>query len=468
MPNLLSKYDVIIIGSGSAGHACAVRCADLGLKVLCLSAFNGKQIDQHYSISFENLSIIALLESAKLYECLTTSINKHGIYIENIGINLSEMMDRKNRILEDINKSILNNFTKHNVDFVHSSAELLNTNTVKIHHFKNSPKNIQAEYIVLATDSIPISLPFAQIDNNYILDSTSALNIHEIPKSIAILGGGIIGLEIAGIWNRLGSQITILEAQDSFLNVTDHHISSAAYQIFTEQGLEIRLGTRVISTKLINKKVVVEFQDNDGIHAIKVDKLIVASGRKPNSANLFAPESNLLLDENGFVHTNEIYKTNLPNVFAIGDLTMHGPMLCHKGIAEANFVAEKIAGKTNIPINYNTIPNVIYTEPEIAWVGQPEQSLKSMGHSVKTASYSMNNNFRAKANNKTDGIIKIITKTDTDEILSIHVIGYHASEIIAEAALAIEFSGNCEDFSRAIHSHPSLSEVFFELGYSIR
>ena len=465
MKKLKNNYEVIVLGSGVAGHSCVVKCAELGLDTLCIDVSNYDQIYNNHSTNFENLSIIALLESAKLYETIAYTANKHGIYTDNIAINLHEMVARKNAILEDVNKCLINTIKQLKIDFINTDARLLSTGAVQVSSRANEAVDVKyANHIVLATDSLPITLPCAAIDNKFILDSTASLNLQEIPKSIAILGAGIIGLEIAGIWNRLGTRIIILEAQDSFLNVTDHQISSIAYQIFSEQDLEIRLGTRVISTKVINSKVVVEFQDSEGTHAIKVDKLIVASGRRPNSEKIAAPEANLLLDEHGFVHTNEKYKTNLPNVYAIGDLTMHGPMLSHKGIAEGHYIAERLAGLTVNPINYNTIPSIIYTEPEIAWVGKSEQTLKSMGESITSSTYLINNNFKAKAINKTSGVIKLITSSISDEILGAHAIGAFASEIIAEAALAIEFSANREDLTRAIHSHPSLNEAYYEVG----
>lgn len=467
MSSLKKKYDVIVIGCGAIAHATAVKCAQLGLTTLCAGKNSINSID---NLNFtgdtcsENMSIIALLESVKLYQNIAESINKHGIYVDGLAVDLQQMMQRKNTILKNMDDYLLNKFHQHQVDFACSTAQLLNSNTVKLLDRQDTNKDtIQAEHIILATDSIPISLPFALIDNNFILDSTSALNFTEIPKSIAILGAGVIGLEIAGIWRRLGAKVTILEAQDIFLSVVDDQISSLAYQLFVDQDIELRLGTRVISTQIIGKKVVVKYLDVDGVHAIKIDKLIVASGRKPNSEYLAAAEANLLLDENGFVHVDEKLRTNLPGVYAIGDLTLYGPMLTHKGIAEGIFVAEQIAGKRGTPINYMTIPNIIYTEPEISWVGHTEQNLKSVGEPIKTFFYSFQNNFHARATDKFSGFIKIIIDSKNDQILGAHIIGNNSAELIAEAALAIDFSANIDDFTRSSHAHPGYSEIFHEV-----
>lgn len=469
MSSLKKKYDVIVIGCGAIAHATAVKCSQLGLSTLCAGKNSISNLKFAGDTCSENINIVALLESVKLYQNIAESINNHGIYVDGLAIDLQQMMQRKNSILKDRDDYLLNAFRQHQVDYVCSTTQLLNSNTIKLlENLDNSSTTIQADNIILATDSVPISLPFAIVDNKFILDSTSALNFTEIPKSIAILGAGVIGLEIAGIWKRLGAKVTILEAQDIFLSVLDDQISSLTYQLFIDQDIELRLGTRVISTQIIGKKVVVEYQDIDGVHAIKIDKLIVASGRKPNSEFLAAAEANLLLDENGFVHVDENLRTNLPSVYAIGDLTLYGPMLTHKGIAEGIFVAEQIAGKRGTPINYMTIPNVIYTEPEISWVGYTEQNLKSVGEPIKSFVYSFQNNFHARATDKFPGFIKVIIDSTNEQIVGVHIIGKNSSDLIAEAALAIEFSGNIDDFTRSSHAHPGFSEIFHEVFSNLR
>jgi dihydrolipoamide dehydrogenase len=310
-------------------------------------------------------------------------------------------------------------------------------------------------------------LACAPVDNDCIIDSIAALNMTSVPKKIAVIGAGIIGLELAGIWHRLGAETILLDAQECFLNVVDQQIAQEAYSIYKRQGLDIRLGSRVISTKKRDKKVTLEYQNIEGTHSLQVDKLIVASGRKPNTENLAAPEANLLLDENGYIHVNENCRTNLPQVYAIGDLSLLGPMLAHKGIEEGVFVADQIAGLHN-EINYATLPSIIYTEPEIAWVGQSEQALRAMGEPIKVGTFPLNTNARAQAAGKTEGLVKIIAHADTDALIGVHIVGTHASELIAEAVLAMEFSASSEDLARTIHAHPTLSETLYEAALAVK
>jgi dihydrolipoamide dehydrogenase len=296
MPKIKAKYDVIIMGTGPSGYASAIRCAQLGLKTLCVDNLQRKNSLSGVFSNAEYVGTMALLESAKLYDALAHDINSHGIYAENVSLNLRQMIRRKNKILDEISQDIAKIFAAYKIDFINAQARLIDSKIVEIFSVTHSSnKIINAEHIILATESSPISIPCAPIDNEYILDSSAALNLNEVPKRLAILGAGVIGLELGGIWNRLGAETILLEAQETFLGLSDHQISRQAYQIFTEQGLELRLGTRIISTKITNKKVLVEYQDCDGTHAIRVDKLIVASGRKPNSENLAAPEETYFL-----------------------------------------------------------------------------------------------------------------------------------------------------------------------------
>jgi dihydrolipoamide dehydrogenase len=326
---------------------------------------------------------------------------------------------------------------------------------------------LDAEHIILATGSNPIELPCASIDNEFIIDSIAALNLDAVPKKLAIIGAGVVGLELASIWNRLGAETILLEAQENFLSLLDQQISGEAYRIYSQQGLDLRLGARVISAKKGNKKVTVDYQDQEGTHTLRVDKLIVACGRKPNTGELAAPEADLLLDENGYVHVDDNCRTNLPGVYAIGDLTLLGPMLAHKGIEEGVFVAELIAGFHN-PINYDNLPSVIYTEPEIAWVGQTEQALRATGEGIKIGIFPLTATVRALAIGKTEGMVKIIAHAEKDKILGVHIIGAQASELIAEAVLAMEFSASSEDMARTIHARPTLSEAVHDAALALK
>ena len=466
-----TQYDVIVIGAGPAGYVAAIRAAQLGLKTACIDNWidaKGKFSPGGTFVNAGCISSMALLESSKIYHLLNHDISKHGIKAENLNINLSQMVKRKDSIVSSLSQQI-NKLFKHNkIDCIHAHGKLINVGQVETTALNESKTRsvLTAENIILATGSRPTDLPCAPIDNESIIDSTLALNLAETPKKLGIIGAGIIGLELAGIWNRLGSNVVLLEAQDTFLTTTDQQISDEAYQIFSQQGLDIRLGTRVLSAKKSSKKVTVEYQDSKGTHTLQLNKLIVASGRQPNTDDLASAEVELLLDDNGFVHVDENCSTSLPGVFAIGDLTTLGPMLAHKGLEEGICVAEQIVEKSN-SINYNIIPSVIYTSPEIAWVGQSEQTLKAVGEKYKVGIFPFTASARAQASGRTEGMVKIITHEETDVILGVHIIGDQASELIAEAVLAMEFSASAEDLARTIHAHPSISEALHEAALAL-
>ena len=471
MPNKQTHYDVIVIGAGPAGFASAVRCAQLGLKTACVDNWRNKNKQGRLGGAHLNTGGVAsmtLLESAKIYHQLNHEIAKHGINAESISIDVPLMIQRKDKIIEDIGHKMADVFAHHKIDHIHAKARLLNTRQVEITHLETQAHSlIEGSHIILATGSNPITLPCAPIDNEFIIDSIAALNLKEVPKKLAIIGAGVVGLELASIWHRLGAETILLEAQENFLSLVDQQISGEAYRIYQQQGLDLRLGARVISAKKGNKKVTVEYQDQDGTHSLRVDKLIVACGRKPNTGDLAAPEADLLLDDNGYIHVDDNCRTNLPGVYAIGDLTLLGPMLAHKGIEEGVFVAELIAGIHN-PINYDNLPCVVYSEPEIAWVGQTEQALRATGEPVKIGIYPLTSTIRALAMGKTEGMIKIIAHSENDKILGVHIIGTQASELIAEAVLAMEFSASSEDLARTIHARPTLSEAVHDAALMLK
>lgn len=462
MPKKQTHYDVIVIGAGPAGFASAIRCAQFGLKTACFDNWRNKKGQSRLGGSHLNTGGVAsmtLLESAKIYHQLNHEIAKHGIHAEAISMDLPLMIQRKDKIIDEIGHKMADLFVHHKIDHIQAKARLLNARQVEITAVEPGAHSIlDAEHIILAAGSNPIKLPCAQIDNEFIIDSIAALNLEVVPKKLAIIGAGVVGLELASIWNRLGAETILLEAQENFLSLLDQQISGEAYRIYQQQGLDLRLGARVISAKKGNKKVTVDYQDQEGTHTLRVDKLIVACGRKPNTGELAAPEADLLLDENGYVYVDDNCRTNLPGVYAIGDLTLLGPMLAHKGIEEGVFVAELIAGFHN-SINYDNLPSVIYTEPEIAWVGQTEQALRATGEGIKIGIFPLTTTVRALAMGKTEGMVKIIASAANDKILGVHIIGAQASELIAEAVLAMEFSASSEDLARTIHARPTLSEA---------
>lgn len=471
MSNTSTHYDVIVIGAGPAGFASAIRCAQLGLKTACIDDWRNKEGQSRLGGSHLNTGGIAsmtLLESAKLYHQMHHEAAKHGIRAETISLDIPAMILRKNKIIEEIGHKMADLFVHHKIDHIQAKAKLLNAKQVVITPDAPLTETIlDAGNIILASGSTPIKLPCAPIDNEFIIDAVTALNLEAVPKKLAIIGAGVVGLELASIWHRLGAETVLLEAQENFLSLVDHQIAAEAYGIFQKQGLDIRLGARVISAKKANKKVTVDYQDHNGTHSLRVDKLIVACGRKPNSNGLAAPEADLLLDENGYVYVEDNCRTNLPGVYAIGDLTVLGPMLAHKGIEEGVFVAELIAGLHN-PINYDNLPSVIYAEPEIAWVGQTEQALRAAGVAIKIGIFPLSATVRAYAIGKTQGLVKIIAHADNDKILGVHIIGSQASELIAEAVLAMEFSASSEDLASTIHARPTLSEAVHDAALALK
>lgn len=465
------SYDVIVIGAGPAGYSCAIRCAQLGLKTVCIDDWRDKQGQSNLGGTYLNAGCVAsmaLLDSSRLYHTVKHDLKKHGIHADNISVDIKQMVRRKDELISDFGSRIGELFVHHQIERLHGKARLLAARQVEVNVADSSESvTLTAPYVILATGSVPIALPCAPIDNKFIVDSSTALNFSSVPQKLAIIGAGIIGLELGGIWQRLGAETIILEAQEGFLPLVDQEVAITAYRSYQQQGLDLRLGARVIATKKQAKKVIVDYQDQHGTHTLTVDKLIVASGRKPNTDKLAAAEANLLLDENGFVHVNEHCRTNLPGVYAIGDLTLLGPMLAHKGIEEGIFVAERIAGIHN-PINYAILPSIIYTDPEIAWVGQTEQVLNAMDEPIKIGVFPLSASARANAMDKPEGLVKIIAHAENDSLLGVHIIGANASELIAEAVLAMEFSASSEDLARTIHAHPTLSESLYEAAQMIK
>ncbi|MDF1584530.1 MAG: dihydrolipoyl dehydrogenase [Methyloprofundus sp.] len=465
MSNKKHDYDVIVIGAGPAGYAAATRAAQLGLKTACIDNWANKKKPHCLGGSYVNggcISVVALLESAKLFHKLNHGIADHGISASNIQADIPRMQRRKESIIDALNQQIKNIFSNNKVEPIHAHAQLINPNRVEITPINGGiPQVITANKIILAAGSSATQLSFASIDNEFIIDPLHALNLQSIPQTLGIIGAGAIGIELAGIWNKLGTKVTLFEAQDTFMNMADHQIADEAFKLYSLQGLDIRLSSRVISTNIAGQKVTVEYEDKQGRHQRSFDKLIVASGRKPNTETLIAASADLLLDEEGFVHVDKNCCSTLPGVYAIGDLTLSGPMLAHKGIEEGIFVAEHIAGQYS-PINYHTIPNVIYTDPEIAWVGQSEQDLLAIGENIKISSFPFSSTGRAQIMGTTEGMVKVIMHAETELILGVHIIGHLASELIAEAVLAMEFSATAEDLARTIHAHPTLSEAMHE------
>ncbi|MEO1888850.1 MAG: dihydrolipoyl dehydrogenase [Cycloclasticus sp.] len=463
-----NKFDVVIIGGGPGGYVAAIRCAQLGFKTACVDDFTGKDNKPSLGGTCLNVGCIpskALLESSHHYEQLNHGLENHGIKVSGVKIDVPAMIKNKDDIVSRLTGGISGLFKANNIVSFHGRGKLLAGKQVEITSNDKEVSIISAESIILATGSSSIDIPSAPVDNKNIVDSTGALDFDKTPKKLGVIGAGVIGLELGSVWNRLGSEVVLLEAQDTFLPVADKKIAAEAKRQFKKQGLDIKMSARVTKATSKGKKVTVEYEDVKGTHTIEVDKLIVSVGRRPNTDNLFAPEAPIELDERGFVEVDELWQTNQAGVYAIGDL-IRGPMLAHKASEEGVAVAEVIYGEEP-ELNYDVIPSVIYTSPEIAWVGQTEQHLKSAGKKIKIGTFPFAASGRAQALGDTTGMVKMISCEETDLILGVHIIGPQASELLAEAVLAMEYSASTEDIALTIHAHPTLSEALHEAALAV-
>jgi len=472
----MQNYDVIIIGAGPGGYVAAIRCAQLGLSVACVESWskeNGKPALGGTCLNVGCIPSKALLESTHHFSHLKNDAADHGINTSGASMDVNKMIARKDKTVHILTQGIASLFRKNNIDLLHGRGRITaqdNSGHYLIEVIPSSTEDDEtitasAKHIIIATGSEPSKIPPAKVDNDRIVDSTGALAFNETPRKLCIIGAGVIGLELGSVWNRLGSEVVILEALDTFLGPVDDQLSDEAYKILSKQGLDIRLGAKVTGTGSNNQEVIVIYEDTEGKQQISVDKLIVAVGRSPNTEGLDAEACGLTLDERGFIEVDGQCQTNLPNVYAIGDV-VRGPMLAHKASEEGVAVAERIAGQPG-HINYQTIPWVIYTWPEIAWVGMTEQALEESGIEYNIGTFPFVANSRARATGDTMGMVKILADKHSDKILGVHILGPNASELIAEAVLAMEFDASSEDIARTIHGHPSLSEALHEAALDV-
>ncbi|MDH3670969.1 MAG: dihydrolipoyl dehydrogenase [Gammaproteobacteria bacterium] len=467
---MAKSYDVVVIGAGPAGYVAAIRCAQLGLRTACVDEWVNKKGKPALGGTCLNVGCIPskdLLQASENYYRLQHQFGAYGIQADKVSIDISTMIAHKDRVVNDLTSGIATLFKANKITAIHGHGRLLDGKRVEISDpGSNKPKEtIEGQSIIIASGSDAIDIGEAPTDGDRIVNSTGALEFLEVPKRLAVIGAGTIGLELGSVWRRLGSEVVLLEALDTFLPAVDQQIAKEAMRQFTRQGLDIQLGTRVVSASVKQKRVSIRHRGKNGEQELKVDRLIVAVGRRPNTGNLFSPESGLLLDERGFINVNEACRTNLPDVYAIGDV-VRGPMLAHKGSEEGVAVAEVIAGGTG-HVNYEAVPWVIYTAPEIAWVGKTEQALKEAGEPYKAGAFPFAANGRARAMEEAVGMVKIVAHEATDRVLGVHIIGPFASELIAEAVLAIEYCASAEDLARTIHAHPTLSEALHEAALAV-
>jgi dihydrolipoamide dehydrogenase len=452
----MKSFDVVVIGGGPGGYVAAIRAAQLGLNTACIDDWRGADGKPALGGTCTNVGCIpskALLQSSENFEQAGHHFADHGVKVKGLELDLAQMMKRKDKVVKSNNDGIVYLFKKNKITFFHGRGS-----------FGKSPSEVvvgeetlQAKHVIVATGSNPRALPGAVFDEKLILSNTGALTIPEVPKRLGVIGAGIIGLEMGSVWRRLGAEVTILEALPAFLGIADEAVAKEAAKVFAKQGLKIELGAKIASVE--SKKIVkVQFTTTDiSSKTLECDRLIVSIGRVPNTDGLKASAVGLKLDERGFIAVDDDCRTNLPNVWAIGDV-VRGPMLAHKAEEEGVVVAERIAGHKP-HLDFNTIPSVIYTSPEIAWVGKTEQQLKAAGVEYRTGVFPFSANARARALGDTTGLVKFIAHAKTDEILGVHIIGPFAGELIAEAVVAMEFRGSAEDIGMICHAHPSLSEA---------
>jgi dihydrolipoamide dehydrogenase len=456
------QFDVVVIGAGPGGYIAAIRAAQLGFSVACIDEWSNAKGGPAPGGTCTNVGCIpskALLQSSEHFEHAGHGFAEHGIDVGSLKLNLPQMLKRKDTVVKQNNEGILFLFKKNKVAFFHGRGAFAGTaeGGYSISVAGAAPETLLARHVVVATGSNARELPGAPFDEKLILSNTGALAIDAVPARLGVIGAGVIGLEMGSVWRRLGADVTVLEALPTFLGAVDETIAKEASKLFIKQGLKISLGCKIGQISAAGGQVTVEYADAKGDAQKAVfDKLIISIGRVPNTNGLNAESVGLKLDERGFVAVDDDCKTSLPNVWAVGDV-VRGPMLAHKAEEEGVAVAERIAGQHG-HVNFNTVPWVIYTSPEIAWVGQTEQQLKAANVAYKAGSFPFMANGRARALGDTSGMVKVLADATTDEILGVHIVGPMASELISEAVVAMEFRASSEDIARICHAHPSLSE----------
>jgi dihydrolipoamide dehydrogenase len=465
------QFDVIVIGGGPGGYIAAIRAAQLGFSTACIDEWKNDKGGPAPGGTCTNVGCIpskALLQSSEHFEHAGHAFADHGIELKGLKMNVGQMLTRKNDVVKQNNDGILYLFKKNKVTFFHGRGAFVKAGAdgYEIAVTGAANETLTGKHIIVATGSNPRELPGAAFDEKLILSNTGALDIEAVPKRLGVIGAGVIGLEMGSVWRRLGAEVSVLEALPTFLGAVDEQIAKEAHKLFTKQGLSISMGVKIASVKAGKNEVTVQYADDKGAeHKVVFDKLIISIGRVPNTIGLNTEAVGLKLDERGFVLVDGDCKTSLPNVWAVGDV-VRGPMLAHKAEEEGVAVAERIAGQHG-HVNFNTIPWVIYTSPEIAWVGRTEQQLKADGVGYKAGTFPFLANGRARALGDTNGMVKFLADAKTDEILGVHIIGPMASELISEAVVAMEFRASSEDIARICHAHPSLSEATKEAALAV-
>ena len=465
---MADKYDLIVIGAGPAGYHAAIRAAQMGLTTACIDKMVSKEGKPAYGGTCLNWGCIpskTLLDASHKYVEARDHFGEIGIKVRGVTPDVPKMIEQKEAVVAKLTGGVAGLFKANGVTDLPGTGKLLAGRKVEYTTHEGEVSTLEAENVILASGSVPVEIPPTPLDGTYLVDSTGALEFTAAPKRLGIIGAGVIGLELGSVWSRLGSEVTILEALDEFLPMADRRVAGDALKMFRKQGLNVRLGARVTGSEVKNKKVKVTFTDSDGEKEQEFDKLIVAVGRRPFTEGLLAPDSGVNLDERGFIFVNEVCETDAPGVYAVGD-SVRGPMLAHKGMEEGVMAAERIAGKKPV-VNYDAVPSVIYTHPEVAWVGKTEEDVRQSGDAYNVGQFPFAANGRAMAANDTDGLVKIIADAETDRILGVHVLGPQASELVAQAVIAMEFSASAEDLGLIMFAHPTLSESMHEAALGV-
>lgn len=462
------KFDVVVIGAGPGGYVAAIKAAQLGLKTACIEKYQDKDNKVALGGTCLNVGCIpskALLDSSWKYHEAQEGFAVHGITAKSVSIDVPAMIARKAQIVKNLTGGIAGLFKANGVTLLEGHGKLLAGKQVEVTGSDGSVTLVQAENVIIASGSKPIDIPPAPVDQEVIVDSTGALEFQSVPKKLGVIGAGVIGLELGSVWARLGAEVTVIEAQDKFLPSADEQIAKEALKTLTKQGLSIRLGARLTASEVKKKQVTVSFTDAEGEQQMTFDKLIVAVGRRPVTTDLLAADCEVTLDERGYIYVDDYCATSVPGVYAVGDV-VRGPMLAHKASEEGIMVAERIAGH-KAQMNYDLIPGVIYTHPEIAWVGKNEQQLKAEGVEINVGTFPFAASGRAMAANDTGGLVKVIADAKTDRVLGVHVIGPSAAELVQQGAIGMEFGTSAEDLGMMVFSHPTLSEALHEAALAV-
>ncbi|KAA9133302.1 dihydrolipoyl dehydrogenase [Marinihelvus fidelis] len=458
------KFDVIVIGGGPGGYVAAIRCAQLGLKTACVEKYSDKDGKLALGGTCLNVGCVpskALLDTSKHYHHVQHDYAEHGITTGDVAIDVPKMIERKAGVVKKLTGGVAMLFKSNKIESFHGTGKLLAGRKVEVTPADGGDAvTLEAKNVILASGSVPIAIPNVEFDGEHIVDNVGALEFDETPGKLGVIGAGVIGLELGSVWKRLGSEVVLLEALPDFLAAADTDIAKQAARAFKKQGLDIRLGTLVKKAEVKKGQVEVTVEDKDGESKLSFDKLLVAVGRRAYTDGLLADDSGVKLTDRGQIEVNENSQTSAEGVWAIGDC-VRGPMLAHKASEEGIAVAELIAGKP-AHIHFDTVPWVIYTDPEIAWVGKTEQQLKDEGIDYKVGTFPFAATGRALAAGSPDGMVKMLADAETDEVLGVHIIGAQASELIAECVVTMEFHGASEDLARIVHAHPTLSEAVHE------